>query len=330
MALTKIAVIHDWLSDIEQEITWKDGLAAAIRILSQKYELKFYTFGKSTFTLPHEYFPIHFFSDDEEFKKDIKAFSPDVILHWADSTRPHASIGRELGIPQAICFAGGEPFEKQWQNFDHFFVESDEYKEKFEKAGCSVSTAFGTNTELFRPNYGKKKVFDICFPATYADWKRHRLFAKIVEQGEYSAVTAGFKYKDHEQWCYELPEKAGALVLGHVSGSALVDIYNQSRVCLITSANNGGSQRTVLEAMACNIPVVVMSDSRKCSEYINRTERFTGLVADLSDFNSIINAVDSCMNIGESDARTYILEQWSEFTYAAALETGLCKLLASS
>lgn len=323
----RISVIHDWTPDLAQEMSWKDGLAAAIRILSQRYEVKFFTCGTTEFVLPHEYFPIFVTPSGEMMKRRVQEFNPDVILFWSDMTREHIPILKELGKPMAVCFAGGQPFGPYWALFEHIFTESQSYLMAFQNRGfgAQVSTAFGTNTRLFDPAHpmarGQFKIFDVCFPATYCDWKRHKLFADAVRG--MSVVTAGYMYADHETYCWEAAQGAGALALPHVSAETLRAIYASSKTCVITSHSTGGSQRTVLEAMAMNVPLVVMADSDKTSEYV--IDAGEGVVVE-PEPNAIRAAIDEmkhrCVN-----TRDYVLAKWSEQHYADSIIQGLEKIV---
>jgi len=49
------------------------------------------------------------------------------------------------------------------------------------------------------------------------------------------------------------------MILPHLSHKAVAYLMNASKTCVITSDSTGGSQRTVLEAMACELPVLVVN-----------------------------------------------------------------------
>ena len=72
----------------------------------------------------------------------------------------------------------------------------------------------------------------------------------------------------HNMDAYSACIKAGIFATQYLRAYVLPDLYNAARVVVITSHWTGGSQRTVLEAMACNVPVIVMEDSDKTSEYL--------------------------------------------------------------
>jgi len=104
-------------------------------------------------------FPINVSTD---IKRDVEAFKPDVILN----------VGRLYQIKRRTL----SQWELQW----HYVLQEDRlkakpidiltislsksqsYKKKFEIMGCSVSIAFGTNTDLFTPVPEQKKIFDTC------------------------------------------------------------------------------------------------------------------------------------------------------------------------
>lgn len=302
-------------------MTQRDGIFKAIKVLIDKgHEVDVFTYGDKEAVWEHEYFPIRVLLEGQKHIDDY-----DVILHWADLTRPNAEVWSTLKRPMAICFAGGNTRGETLPYFDHVFVESEVYKEMFEVQGVSVSTAFGTNTELFDPETitvkGIPKTIDVLFPATYCEWKRHKLLTDACKG--LSVVCCGFMYENQEQYCYEYPQQNGILTLPHVSANTLKHLLKASKVCLITSRSDGGSQRTVLESLAMNTPVVALKDSDKTTEYLR--DGSVGYIADPNP-QSIREMVEKAMN-DTSQTRGYVLSKWTEHHYADALEEGLKTLL---
>lgn len=304
----RIAFIWDWQMVPSQTITWKDGLAAAVKELCKKYDVRVFTMG-GEYIFPHDYFPIYVTND---IVKSVKEFSPDKIIIWGDTTRPAARALAPLNIPMSLCFAGGHQDGEVIPYIDHFFVESQVYKDSFLAKGRSVSIAFGTNTELFKPLPNQQKVFDALFPATFALWKRHNLFAEATKG--LKACAVGYMYDTHEQDCWQVCEKSGALVLPHCPPEALQRLYAASKCVVIPTRSDGGSQRTVLEAMAMNVPVIVCGDSDKTTEYV----REGGGTIVAPDAKAIREAIDYLAV--ENNTRDYILNKWSETIYANKLE----------
>lgn len=315
--MRKIAFIWDWDIIPSQAITWEDGLARAIQILGEKYEVKVYATGAEDYVFKHPYFDINVLNV-EHVADSIENFAPDVILHWADCTRPCAKTTARLGIPMALCFAGGDVNGGTAPYFQHIFVESDVYKPGFVKRGIPVTTAFGTNTELFKPIDIKEKTFDTIFPATFALWKRHDLYAKATES--FNSLACGYMYDNHEQECWQVCIDHGVTVLPHVSARVLHYLYAASKVCVIPSRSDGGSQRTVLEAMSMNLPLVV-TDSDKFDYCEGVCERVEPTIYAVQDAITRILFENKPI-----DTRSYVLEHWSEYIYADALEKGLLSI----
>jgi glycosyltransferase involved in cell wall biosynthesis len=312
----RIAFCWDWPPVLSQVSTWEDGLAAAIKHLGTKHEVQIFMPAKSyATTIEHPYFDI---MTCESVTADVADFDPDVILIWGDTTRPNAAPLFKLGKPMALCFAGGNPLGETYPLFDHIFVESQVYKEVYDKEEVSCSIAFGTNTDLFRP-VEQNKAFDTIFPATFAAWKRHSLYAQAT-QG-LKSVAVGYMYDNHEQECWQECLRLGVTVLPHASAQVLHRLYAASKVCVVTSSSAGGSQRTVLEAMAMNLPLVV-TDSDKY-DYITdevfrvepEAEAIRGTVKALLDGERTTNT------------REHVLKNWSHICYADKLEEELLKLL---
>lgn len=303
----RISLLWDWTPELSQTITWQDGLAAAIKELKTRHEVQIVIPGEQDAVIDHIYFPIQV---AEDVVRTVSEFKPDVILHWADMTRPHAVPLAMLGIPQAICFAGGEALGYNWEIFNHIFVESQVYLEAYKKAGASTSIAFGTNTDLFKP-IEQNKAFDTIFPGTFAAWKRHDIYATATKG--LRALACGYMYETHEQECWQVCLDNGVTVLPHVSAPVLRNLYAASKVGVVTSQSDGGSQRTVLEMMAMNLPVVTCMSDKFDYEGIIRVE---------PTIENVRNAIEENLD-KDASTRDYIVENWSHINYAEALEKGL-------
>lgn len=317
----RIAFLWDWDIVPEHAIGWKDGLAAALRILMTRHEVAFFAVGTHT-DYPHEYFTIRSRVAGDELVNEIRDFKPDVILHWGDMTRPHAKPLAALGIPMAVCFAGGNTAGPNRYCFGHVFVENEEYRAKFlaEEPDLPVTIAFGANTQLFQPLQNAPRTLDAVFPAVFADWKRHGLFLEATRG--LRTMCAGFMYPVSERYCWERPMESGVVVMPNVTAEASRMMMVQSKCVLVTSKNVGGSQRTVLEALSCNTPVVVMSDNLKCCEYLRDAGCDDWIVDPEPE-----KIREKIIRLVPRNTRDSIMGKWDEDTYAKNIEEGLSKLL---
>lgn len=311
----KLAFIWDWPPTMSQTLSWEDGLAAAIRELQRRgHAVRLFMPDTSEYVIKHPYFDIEVC---EDIPYAVRAFEPEAILLWGDMTRPNIRPLRMLNVPLLICFAGGEVNHQNAGLFDHIFVESQVYLDHFQAQGLPVSIAFGTNTELFQP-VEQAKAFDTIFPATFALWKRHNLYARAVEG--LRALAVGYMYDDHEQECWQDCLAHGVTILPHTSAQVLRYLYAASEVCVIPSLSSGGSQRTVLEAMAMNLPLVVC-DSDKFDYLTDECLRVAPTPEALRE------AIETQRG-RVVQTRDHVLAHWSHLTYADALEKELEALCA--
>ncbi len=319
----KLAFLLDWVFDESSQLaTLADGAFEAIRLLSEEWDISVHVnSNKGEGIFPHKYFPIHM-TTEEKMADHILAEKPDVILVWADFTRPVLKklVGR--GVPMALMFSGGIGLGEP-PKIDMFFVESEVYKTWFEMRGLPVMTAFGCNNRIFKP-MKQPKIFDAIFPATFAGWKRHHLFAKATQGMK--ALACGYMYNDHETECWGLPQELGVAITPHLSNEAVNSFINMSHVVVVTSDSSGGSQRTVLEAMACGVPVIAMEDSDKTSEYVK--ESGFGMVVGPT-IENIRGAIET-LKANPLDPKIgikYIQDKWSARRYADSLKAGIESIL---
>lgn len=228
---------------------WKDGLWAAMQILEKTFEVRYY---------------------DTSRLKDIYDFAPDVVLYW-ESLSTFASPTDRMGywevqsLPykKALLFAGGTVKEEWMGGFDLFFVESKVNEEEFEALGKPWKRAFGVNTQIFKPEK-QPKVFDGVFQATCASWKRPWLGAEALHD-KYAVMG---RFQPEDPIGFMRVRDQGGLVLPELSAEAVCSMINASYTVVNTSEYWGGGQRSTLEAMACGVMPIVMSDSPKNMEYV--------------------------------------------------------------
>lgn len=317
----KIFFLWDWNSVDQYTIGWQDGLAAALKeLIHRGHHILVVTCGETQHVIEHPYFPITVTKYPDVLCSE---FAPDVVLMWGDMTRPNANPILKLGIPMAICFAGGNLFGDNVDYFDHIFVESEVYKETYLEHGHeNVSVAFGTNTDLFKPMPEQVKQFDTIFPATFASWKRHELYSAAT-RGLRSLAVGHIQPNGIDESSWQTCLINGTTVLPHITADGLRYLYAASRICVVTSSSAGGSQRTVLEAMAMNIPLVITES--------DKFDFAKGLAYEAEpSIESVRGRIDALLD-GEHDTNTreYILNNWSHIQYADALEKGLQKICAA-
>ena len=297
----KICFIKDWHDDPEHLAGNKDGILAAFGELAKRHTVQFIS-RHTHHTLP--------------------TIEADVIVCWGSLDRPwHNEL--PSGIPAALCFAGGPTNHPYLKNFSHILVESAVYLKAFENCGIPVSRAFGTNTDVFRPEPRTPKAFSAIYPASFCFHKNQEVFARAMGQ---RGLCVG---AHNELGIVGACLKHGTPVLRRVSSEVLCDLFNMSHCTVIPCGPNGGSQRTVLESIACGVPVVLADDNDKCREFVE--ESGFGLIVPPIP-QAIREAVDSIVEgkiqFNPQQGVDYVRSKWTHHHYASAIEEALAQCLS--
>jgi len=293
----KVAFLWDGVS-LHYGKRWLDGLWMALQHLKK------------------DGFDIRYFEPNDTI--GVFGFAPDVILYWGAFVETATKTIMQYPFKKLCCFAGGRITEDNSKGFDLIFVESKINEEELTALGRPWMRAFGVNEELYIP-MDLPKEWDAIIYGTFAGWKRHDLFAPLRERG----LAIGIK-QEHEKWCYEMCEEYGVKVIDEQPRDKVVEYINRSRVALNTADYWGGGQRMTLEAMACNVPPVVMSDSPKNCEYVE--ESGYGIICDPNPVD-ILKAVEDAKKITKHTGREYIMSKWSSKIYAENLKKGILQVL---
>lgn len=313
----RLAVINDW-HDKKSAVFWnKDGFLKMLDVLRKRdgWEIKFFKKHDKQFEWTHDYVDLHFSTDPAKAAMDWK---PDVFLGFSDFSREY--LNQIKGAPIALCYTGGR-FDQYAHIPDIVFTESKSYIPWMKEKGVKkVVQAFGTNTELFKP-IQMPKFWDGFFPATGARWKRHDLFAKALKD---KGLVCGW-WQPAEPECLQVCLDNNVGVLHHQMPESMVYLYNMAHTVVITSSDVGGSQRSVLEAMACNRPVIVMNDSTMTSEYVREAG---GGICEPNE-SAIKQEVEKWKG-KEVKTRDWIMKNYSEYVYADKVKEGILSICQKS
>lgn len=290
---------------------WRDGLYAAMKILEETNDVKYYDVNENTIS-------------------EVYDFNPDVVLFWEapitqqgkDADMWHSVVA--LPFPKALLFAGGPLKAIDVKDFDLVFTESAINDEDCEREGIPYKRAFGVNTQIFKPTENRTLPikYDAFMQATFAEWKRHDLFAQSVGD---TGCVAGRK-QAHDLNGFNECVKQRVKILEEQPPEEIAKLIQQSHCVLNTASFWGGGQRCTLEAMACGVPVIVMADSPKNREYVEASGG--GLVSE-PDAGHVRLSVAALKNGGSFGQRgyDYVQEFWTEKHYAKALLEGILSII---
>lgn len=285
---------------------WQDGLWAAMKLIELEHDVAYF--------------------DTDQLDK-LKEFNPDVVLFWE---APCSLRGKdahfyrnvmELPYKKALLFAGGPVERETCTGFDLYFVESAINEREFEQLGLPWKRAFGVNTQIFKPD-PYQKVYDGVLQATWAGWKRHELLGEALGD---KALCVG-RLQEHDRHGYNVCVEKGVKILPEMSAKVVAMLINKSHTVVNPSSYWGGGQRCSVEALACGVPVVVMSDSPKNREFVE--ESGFGLVVDPNPV-AIREAVEQ-LKSSPLDPRigyNYIHSKFTERHYADAIMEGVRSII---
>jgi glycosyltransferase involved in cell wall biosynthesis len=240
----------------------------------------------------------------------------DWILYWESPITHDSEYGpaykKVKNSPQkkALLFSGG-PIKKEWvDGFDHIFVESKINADEFDALGIRNSTAFGVNTDVFRPTM-EHKAYKTVTHGTCASWKRQWLVCEAL--GDQALVFGRPQEADPRP--FDECRKCGSTVLLGQSYQETARLINSAQVGVNCADFWGGGQRATLEAMACGLPVVVMEDSPKNREYVE--DGGLGFICP-PQADAIRATVDEALALSTDQklrAREYVMSKWTAEHY---------------
>jgi glycosyltransferase involved in cell wall biosynthesis len=279
---------------------WNDGLAQAMKLIEKEHDVTYHDQYSTTWE------------------------DSDVILLWEAPCTAKGQYAdfynaiRRSNKKKILLFAGGPVEYLDAVGFDLYLVESEINEKEFEALELPWMRAFGVNTQVMKPMSLEKR-YQGFMQATFADWKRHSLFAHALGT---DGCVAG-KLQPHDRQGYYDCRDCGVTIFEEQPAEKIAELINESHVVLNTASYWGGGQRCTLEAMACNIPVVVMSDSPKNCEYV--LESGAGVISEPNP-EAIRKAIDEAKT--KTGGYEYVQSKWTEHHYAnnilKAIET-VCK-----
>ena len=255
----------------------------------------------------------------------IARMQPDLILGWGSVDH---KIYPKLRIalpktPIAYFLAGGPIGWGDPRTFDVMFVETDFHVRDLADVGVKSVRALGIAADIMTP-VPQGKQWDVIFPASFTSNKRYDLFCETIKKGRFSACTPG---PVNERALLELSKKSGATTLGYTPRDVLRDLYCASRVTVLTGGAWGGSQRTLLESLACGIPVISCDDNFQL-DWLKRIGAPVTFVPPSSDF--LVDAVHEVLANPPDPVplRQFVLDHFTGRHYYDAVLSGL-KLIAN-
>ncbi|MFX0198406.1 MAG: glycosyltransferase [Candidatus Hodarchaeota archaeon] len=293
MKKLNIAVV--WYFDKAKwvEPYWRDGHRAAFDILKKKHNVDFLL--GTDFKLEDNY---------------------DFILLWDSSNSEFIPQLREYKAKKGLCLTTDLGINMEnLHHFDVIFPEAEPVYQMIRNSGFRAIKAFGADTNFYtNEDTQVTKYFPAFYPATFSPWKRQDLYAEAVRD---NGMALGTIQPDGLFYYRKCIEYGVRTIVGYVPAETVRDFYRMSKVVVVPSWE--GSGRTVLEAMAMDIPVIVTKDNHKAASYMR--EAGVGEIVDPTP-EALQKAFWKVMN-KKVKTRDFILKNYSGEVFAEQLLKGI-------
>ena len=267
---------------------WRDGLWAAMKLLEDEHTVTYHLDGIC----------------------NCKT-SPDLVMAWGGTLSRPYQHALEMNTKRILLFAGGSRDRKLFEGFDMTCFENEQHT--FEAQGIRCMTAFGTNTKVFKPLI-QPKIFDVVYPGAFGLWKRKDLFAQSVK-GLKAFTFGNIQY--HEPECLQVCIDHNIAVSADLPQEVVPYFMAMSRTVLVLPVPFIGGQRTVIEAMAMKLPVIVPNDAPLVCEFAQHG----GMMVD-PDPDVINNAIKMAPQVNQTGYE-YVMYNLTEKHYADKLKIAI-------
>lgn len=291
----RIAII--WYFDKAKwvEPYWRDGHKSAFNVLKKEHDVDF------------------FLGTDIELEDKY-----DFILLWDSSHSGFIPKLKDYKAKKGLCLTTDLGINMEnLRNFDVVFTEAEPVSQLIRNEGIRCIKAFGTDVHFYNDEEKyRTKFFPAFYPATFSPWKRQDLFAEALGS---DGVCLGTLQPDGGEIYSKCLEKGVRTIVGYVPAEIVRELYRMSRVVVITGWE--GSGRTVLEALAMNIPIIVTKDNHKAASYLREAE--AGMLVDPNP-PAIQKAYWKMVN-KKVKTRDFVLRNYSGEVFAKQLLKGMEK-----
>lgn len=240
----KIAFVWYWDKASVTKPNWRDGLRAAIEEISKKHD-------------------VHWFLDKNVPDPKEKW---DGIIFWDDSNSGFFEHLDNYDCPKALCLTTDPQNFNNLRKLNAVYCESTPVYNAVRAQGIRAIKAFGTDTNFFCPDetYQTKRDLQYFYPATFSPWKRQGDIAYLGDK----LTCVGTVQPDGDFDKLKCIDSGVQVEEGYFPAEKIRDYYRRAQNVIIPAVH--GSERTVLEAMACDIlPEVTNPANIKAQSYIN-------------------------------------------------------------
>ncbi len=236
----KIAIVWYWEKASETMPLWRDGLRAALEIITKGNDMSWFL--------------------DKKVPKPEENF--DIILLWSDDNCEFIQHLPKYSAKKGLFLTTNPHNQGNLLAFDAVFCESTPVLQEVRALGGKGIKAFGTDTEFFIPDRKSKKTIEYFYPATFSPWKRQSAISYLGEK----LLCVGTVQPDGWEEYQKCIDNNVRVEVGYFPVETIRGYYRKAERVIIPAIH--GSERTVLESMSMNILPTVKPNNIKAISYI--------------------------------------------------------------
>lgn len=237
----KIAFVWYWDRASEIFPNWRDGLRGAIEEIAKTHEV------------------VWFFDRNVPNPSD----EWDGLIFWDDSNSEFFKQLDSYTCKKALCLTTDPQNFDNLRKLDAVYCESVPIYNAVRSQGIRAIKAFGTDIAFFTPDTSIKKDIEYFYPATFSPWKKQSDIAYLGEK----LLCVGTVQPDGMSELQKCLDNGVRVEEGYFPAEKIRDYFRRSKTVIIPAVH--GSERTVLEAMSCNIlPEVTNPNNVRTQSYI--------------------------------------------------------------
>lgn len=240
----RIAFVWYWDKASETMPNWRDGLRAAMEEIAKKHEVVWFL--------------------DKQYPDPAQHW--DGIIFWDDSNSKFFDLLDWYKCPVSLCLTTDPQNFENLRKLNAVYCESTPVYNQVRSQGIRAIKAFGTDTDFFCPDetYSTEKNIPYFYPATFSPWKRQ---ADIAHLGD-DLTCIGTVQPDGALELEECKKNGVNVKVGYFPPGVIRSHYRRAQHVIIPAVH--GSERTVLESMACDIlPEVTNPLNVKARSFLN-------------------------------------------------------------
>lgn len=244
--IEKVCVIYYIPKDQNEKYNnWSDGFVKGVKLLAKEYEVEWFNL--------YDYKP----SKSELEQYDLVIFKS--CWNWiVDNYR------NELGSLSSLCAimvsCSLKPSLKRLFSYDYIYYETEFYK-RLIPPHPFMFQVFGIDGDVFSPQKTEKEI-DVLSIGAFKSYKRFHLMNKLKGK---KVIIGNTNTKEFNRISRRIKDVE---IINYSSQVELSKIINKSKLVYIPADINGGGERAVLEARACNVPVQVEPDNEKLTSLV--------------------------------------------------------------